>query len=542
MELKNVSRETFYKYMADYVTLQVSTPYNFFYNKKTAFLNGGVPIIYRGETYNDYKSYPVSLITEGTVSSLFKANLAGYNQDEIICSVTTSDTPLTTIEWYKFSENYLKVRVIIEGIEKTDQAVMYFNNEAEWADIEECYFIPCGKVEWYNGTRTTYFPIVYFKDTDGYYKFSPQSPTDPGEDVTNWLLQNSNIDEDPYGTTPDSKPDGGFGDFDYSGDPVAIPDLPTISVADSGFVTLFNPTIGQLQSLASYMWTGLFDIDNFRKIFADPMDCIISLSIVPVSPPLASAEELKVGNIGTGISISRLDKQFVKVSYAAKNIGLRTNGFMDFSPYTKCEIFLPYIGVHSLSIDDIAGADITIEYHIDLFSGACTAYIKCSKNNSDGSPINSVLYQFTGNVVCNIPISATNFSSFLQSMIGAVAAGAVGVATGGAGATAAGAVSAINATMSMKPEIERSGNLASASGFLGIQTPFLILTYPNLCRPSGRPKTVGTPSFSGLSNNKKLNSFHGFTQLHKVNVTGFPCTELEKNMVASELMEGVILP
>lgn len=356
------------------------------------------------------------------------------------------------------------------------------------------------------------------------------------------LTANNEVPEDPYFNAEESFPDGGYGDFDYSGDPVDIPDLPSISVADSGFVTLFNPSISQLHDLASYMWTGLFDLANFRKIFADPMDCILSLSIVPVSPPTTSAAELKVGNIGTGINIYKLSQQFVKVEFASRNIGLRTNGFMDFSPYTKCEIFLPYIGVHSLSIDDIAGANIKIEYHIDLFSGACTAYIKCSKNNSDGSPINSVLYQFTGNILCNIPITATNFSSFLQSVIGAAAATAVGVATGGAGITAAGAVSAVNSTMSMKPEIERSGNLSSASGFLGIQKPYLIITYPNLCRPGGRDKTVGTPSFLGLSTNKKLKMFHGFTRLHKINITGLPCTELEKNMIASELMEGVILP
>ena len=100
-----------------------------------------------------------------------------------------------------------------------------------------------------------------------------------------------------------------------------------------------------------------------------------------------------------------------------------------------------------------------------------------------------------------------------------------------------------NGAMSMKPEIERSGNLAATSGFLGKQKPYLIMQYPHLCKPSGRDKTVGTPSFIGLSENKKLNSYHGLTSLHRVNVKGIPCTEDERLMIESALLtEGVILP
>ena len=350
------------------------------------------------------------------------------------------------------------------------------------------------------------------------------------------------VPEDPYATDENSEPDGGYGDFDYSGDSIGLPSLPSISIADSGFVTLYQPTLQQLQDLSDYLWAGLFDVATFKKIFADPMDCIISLGFVPVSPSATSQQELKVGNVGTGITINKLDSQFVQVSFKVKNIGLRTNGFMDFSPYTKAQIFLPYIGVRSLAIDDIARADLTLQYNIDLFTGACNASLKCEKRNKDknNSLLSSVLYQFTGNVLANIPITAQNFSSFISSLISAVGT-AVGVATG-AGALA-GVASAINAASSMKPDVEKSGNLSSTAGFLGVQKPYLIMTYPNLCRPASRDKTVGTPSFIGLSNDKKINAFHGFTLLHRINVKGISCTEAERQMIANALMqEGVILP
>lgn len=360
-----------------------------------------------------------------------------------------------------------------------------------------------------------------------------------GTYVTNYL-NGAALTEDPYQTSPESVPDGGYGDFNYKSDTIALPTAPTISVSDSGFITLYKPTLAQLQSLSAYLWSGLFDIATFRKIFADPMDCIISLALIPVDPTTSVSQELKVGNVGTGITINKLPTQFVEVTFNSLNIGRRANSFMDYSPYTKIQIYLPFIGTRSLSIDDIAGKNVTLKYIIDIFTGACNASIGVEVEDRDGTQKTTCLYQFTGNVLANVPVTASNFASFLQATVGAVST-AVGVATG-AGALA-GVASAINAAQSMKPDIEKSGNLSSTAGFLGVQKPYLILTYPNLCRPQGRDKVTGTPSFIGLGSNKKLSAFHGFTQLHRINVQGITCTEAERQMILSQLTgEGVILP
>lgn len=354
-------------------------------------------------------------------------------------------------------------------------------------------------------------------------------------------LNGAELTEDPYQTGPTSEPEGGYGDFDYSGDSIDLPALPSLSIADSGFVTLYKPTLAQLQSLSQYLWAGLFDPSTFKKIFADPMDCIISLAIAPVSPSATQQQELKVGNVGTGVTIDVLDNQFCQVTYKTLNFGQRTKTFMDDSPYTKAQIYLPYIGVRGLAIDDIIRADLELQYNIDLFTGACNASLKCTKRNKDAnkSQLASVLYQFTGNVLANIPVTGQNFAAFIQATIGAVGT-AVGVATG-AGAVA-GLASAVNAATSMKPDVEKSGNLSSTAGFLGVQKPYLILTYPHVCIPSGRDDVVGTPSFIGLSSSRKLSSFKGFTLLHKVNVKGLYCTDTERNMILQALTgEGVIL-
>ena len=96
---------------------------------------------------------------------------------------------------------------------------------------------------------------------------------------------------DPYGDGGGtSGTGGGTGDFDGTGDNIDIPSLPTLSAVDTGFITLFNPSAGELRSLANYMWSNpLFDLNAWKKIFADPMDAILGLSIVPVAVPNGGA-------------------------------------------------------------------------------------------------------------------------------------------------------------------------------------------------------------------------------------------------------------
>ena len=430
----------------------------------------------------------------------------------------------------------LKMRVLVNAVAVIDETIQYFyTNNRYWSGI-----------------------CLYFNDNDGYTinllttvstgvgdvsSLSTNNPQTDNGHFLNDLFNGTILSDDPYDTAEEATPAGGYGDFDYTSDEIPLPNAPTISIADSGFITLYAPSLSQLQSLATYLWTGLFDVNTFKKIFANPMDCIISLALLPLAPASAGAQELKVGNVGTGISVDRLSSQFVEVNFNSLNIGRRSNSFMDYSPYTKAQIYLPFIGTRSLSIDDIAGRNIKLRYIIDLFTGACNAALGVEVEvMENGQKVRKIttLYQFTGNVLANVPVTANNFASFLQATIGAVST-AVGVATG-AGALA-GVASAINSATAMKPDIEKSGNLSSTAGFLGVQKPYLILTYPNLCRPESRYKVAGTPSFLSLTKNYTLTKFHGFTQVHKINVKGIPCTENERQMILTQLTgEGVILP
>lgn len=394
-----------------------------------------------------------------------------------------------------------------------------------------------------------------------YYGFYYLIPTDDGQANIKAIMEGQPLDlSDPYGTDDNQTPSGGYGGFDYTGDDVDVPALPTISAAASGFVRLYNPTIGEVQSLASYLWSGAFDLATYKKLFGNPMDCFLSFGIIPVTPPRsANKEAISFANMpDPGVTAYKLTSQFAEFDCGSVTIdgSKYTSSAMDYSPYTKAELFLPFCGTHSLAVDDIMDSAISIKYHMDLYTGACVAYVKITRTNSDGSTLDSVLYQFTGNILATIPLTGADHSNFIQSMLfmGAAVAATVATAGGAApeigGAMAVGdsvstsalggaaiSASGINAVMSMKPNVIRSGNLSANAGFLGLKKPVITLTCPNLCRPEDENKLAGMP----CQKSGTLSEFSGFNIIGACHLDNIPCTMEELRMIDTALAKGVIV-
>lgn len=335
-------------------------------------------------------------------------------------------------------------------------------------------------------------------------------------------------DTDPFEPDGNSGTGGGNGEFSGTGDDIDIPALPTLSAVDTGFITLFNPSVSQLVSLSNYMWGSLFDISTYKKIFADPMDCILGLSIVPVSVPNGVAKNVTVGNISTDVSMTTAASQYVEVNCGSLDVREYWGAYLDYEPYTKAEIYLPYIGTHPISVDDIMKKTVTVKYHVDILSGACTAYVKCG---------GSVLYTFIGQCSSSIPITGNDWTNVINGVISI--AGSIGsmVSTGGASAPTAIPGIASAAINSLKPSIEKSGSMSGTGGMLGVQTPYLILTRPRQALPANQNKYMGYPSFITAS----LGSVQGYTEIESIHLENISATDAELDEIETLLKGGVIL-
>ena len=410
----------------------------------------------------------------------------------------------------------------------------------------------------YNDSDQKYYACLCALYKDGHIaqRLYPNNFVDVTANMTGQILTSY----DPYSTDDDYTPTGGYGDFDYTSEDETPPSLPSLSASNAGFVTLWNPTISEVGDLADYLWGPTFSVATWQKLWNDPMECLLSLGIVPVSPTTGTRTNIYFGNADTGIESAPITTQFVKADMGSMHIVGQSASYMDYAPYAKASIYLPYCGTYALDVDEIMDADLALEYHIDIYTGACVAYLTINnRTNSDESIVHNVMYQFTGNCLASIPVTSGDHSQLLQSLLFMGASIAATVATAGAGAASGGAIeglaaegdvvassgalgaatagSAINTVMSMKPNVMHSGNLSSTAGLLGGQKPFVTFTWSNLCRPEDEYQLVGMP----IQKSGTLSDFEGFTIVSACHMDNILCTDAERSMIEQALGRGVII-
>lgn len=341
---------------------------------------------------------------------------------------------------------------------------------------------------------------------------------------------------DPFENTEGDGNDGGDGEnLPPVVDPVDVPGLPSTGVGSCGIVTIYTPTLSNLQALGSFLWSGAFDPDSFKKLFADPMQAIIGLAILPIIPGSSGSKNIRFGNVDSGVNSSYVSDPFVTKNMGSVKITKDVGSFLDYTD-TKISIYLPYLGFRTLSPDDVMDSTISVVYNVDCLTGACAAFIKSNKRG--------VLYAYNGSCITNIPLTGQNFSGAIQNAVSAVASGVgvlAGMASGAAPVTAMGAMglltSAANCAVNSKPEIQRSGNLGGSAGILSVQKPYLIIQRPVIEVPGGLSSQVGNVSFKTVT----LGSCSGFTLVDRCHLENINATANEISEIETMLKQGVIL-
>lgn len=346
--------------------------------------------------------------------------------------------------------------------------------------------------------------------------------------VADWFNAIGPLPTDPYAQGGTSDTGGGTGNFDLTSDQIDVPNVPTLSAVDTGLVTLYTPTLAQLQALAQYLWNAnATTIDWWKKLIANPLDLILGLSIVPVAVPQGATENVRVGLIDTGVAMTKAASQYVQVDCGSLNITEFYGAALDYLPFRKTSIYLPFIGTRSISTDDIMGKTVQVVYNIDLLSGALTAMVKCG---------DAVLYQYSGACNIAIPLSGQSFTDLALSTLQLAAGIGATVATGGAAAGVV-AANAANSVMSMKPTIERAGGVSGAAGQLAVMRPYLIGEIPRQSVPKDYNQFAGYPS----NISAVLGDLEGYTEVETIYLEGITATSDELNEIENLLKSGVYI-
>ena len=320
---------------------------------------------------------------------------------------------------------------------------------------------------------------------------------------------------------------GGDGAYDdNSSDTIGLPDLTALnqnSISNTKFLTCYKMTPAQLSKLGDELWSDNI-FTQISNTVLKPTDFIVNLSLLPVDVG-GVTKLIKAGKILlNGAEGTLISQQFIRVDCGTIEVKKKWGGAIDYQ--TDVSIFFPFIGEQSLNANEVMGAALNVIYTVDILSGSCIASVRVIKDSLD-----AVLYQFSGNMASNFPITSADYAT--------VFSGALQLAVGvGSLPSSGGVLSLVSATSNMLSgaDVKRTGSLSSASGFMGIKKPYLILSRPIQSLPSDYNTFRGFVSNITLS----LSECSGYTKVAEIHLENIPATSAELDELESLLKEGVI--
>lgn len=361
----------------------------------------------------------------------------------------------------------------------------------------------------------------------------PSDPYDPSGDGSDYSTSGGG--PSPSGGTGAT---GTGGLHDDTSDAIPIPIPPTDIITSAGLITAYNPSTSQLATFANKLWNGDPTTigDWFRLLFGgDAFNAIIGIHLLPVSPATSgSPVHIKLGNWDTEAEAPKITNQYVQHTFGTIMLPEYWGNCIDYAPYTKIQLALPYIGIVDVDTDDVLGSQNTLTYNIDVYSGAICAMLRCIKGN-----LSSVIYQWSGSCGVEIPITGNNKSAILSTVVAGSAitgaAGAIGGIVGAVAANAALAGTAASSYGTMKGKVQKQGSFSPNAGAMGIMEPYFILTRPVQSVPETWQADKGYPA----NISAQLGTLTGYTEVSEINLE---CsgTEAEKKEIIDLLKKGVI--
>ena len=349
-------------------------------------------------------------------------------------------------------------------------------------------------------------------------KPDPDPLPEPGEEIDN-----------PTGTeTPNEPIDP---DPEIPPSPIiVVPPLPD-TVNSNKLFTVYNPSSSQLDALGGYLWDNDL-IDILKKIWQNPLDGIISLSQVYATPVTGSNHNIILGYLDSGVSSPVVTQQFVTIDCGTVNIAELNENCLDYVPYTKMNVYLPFIGIVEIDGDEFMSGTVSIKYKVDTYTGTCLAEVKCTRNRDLRH--GAILYTFSGNCSQQLPLTSGDAKGLFSTLLAGVGMLA-GVASGGA--TAASFGSGMSALMSREMlHVGHSGSLSANAGIMGQKKPYLIISRERPYNANNYNKFYGYPT------NKTVfpGNHSGFLRL-KAGRLRTLATEEEKKEIMDLMMKGVIM-
>lgn len=352
--------------------------------------------------------------------------------------------------------------------------------------------------------------------------------------------------------------------------------------ASSAFTKMYVLRGSDVSSLANELYTIVSqapqgeEIERYNQsvfLTQNPIDCIISLKKFPIEifpNTWIPTTPIKLGSYTcqtTGSPLPYTTGVYNFTFSRSTDTGLVEwfgGSFLDYEPYTKAELSIPFCGTVEIPCCYMYKYDtITVKLVVDFITGACTAYILARDITIDSVsgdcavnlPVNGIQ---SANLDSQIYSAAANrnksaFSNGLGLIGGAVGV-LIGVATGGAAAAVAGGIAAVASATNLvvqdkKIEYELQHmqlplkQISAASGAISQSYDMrckLRITRPIIDEEHYDPEIYAeTTGFACLIQGI-VSDFSGLT-VGEIDLNGVAAPEAVKKMLRSLFAEGVYL-
>lgn len=286
--------------------------------------------------------------------------------------------------------------------------------------------------------------------------------------------------------------------------------------------TVYVMTETRLKQLASFLWSDDF-FQNIKLLNNSPIENIVSCKVMPCTAS-GTDSPITLGNVSTGVNGDKTSSS-MRVQIGSLAIPKYYNSFLDYAPYTKLTIFLPFIGFKELDTNVFMGKTLKLYYVFDFITGAVKAQIFAN---------NIYCMSFDATAGIDIPITASNRAQVEASYIKSALSVGGSIASGNPLVAVGGLLESANAQYHYNTQ----GTFSPSCGFHDTRLAYVIYDRPTAQYPTTYNHNCGKPCL--LSRN--LGSVSGYTEVDKgIELSGIPCTESERKEILDLLTTGIFL-
>ena len=400
--------------------------------------------------------------------------------------------------------------------------------------------------------------------------------------VINSTLINELVEELANTLDPQPEQSSGIVPFPFMPGIPVDPDDPSqgssypsiVPASGSGLIHVYNPTPGEFVGFGNWLWVTYADA-TIDKIWNNPFDGIIGAHELYSTPQTDGRDNIRSGFLVCPVTSALVRQRYTEIDCGTVIIPEFYGNYFDYSPYSQAYIYLPFIGINEVSIDDIVGHAVNIRYRVDAYNGSCIAMIYVAKNG-----YRNLCYQFAGNCAVEVPLAggsqaaikagmlqaeayarATVQSAQIQKtasigsgivhgaaagsgagplggILGALAGGTAGYIQGaanyGAAKLQAGAMQEA-ARYANKSSVQHSGQFGASHGAMGLKVPFIMIRNPIQVKVVNYNDDYGFPAHKRVI----IGGCTGYLRVREVNVVSAHATNEEKRAIEEALKQGV---